>query len=54
MVMQIPIFVRAHDVVHAKRPGAPPQRRLVRLAGVGVEQPPAAHVHLGAVGGHDV
>lgn len=26
----------------------------MRVAEVGVEQPPAAHVHLGAVGGHDV
>ena len=54
VVMQIPVFVGPHDVVHAERPRAPPQRGLVRFAGVGVEQPPAAHVHLGAVGGHDV
>lgn len=54
MVMQIPIFVRPHDVVNSERPRAPPQSRLVRLPAVRVEQPPAAHVHLGAVGGHDV
>lgn len=52
--MQVPVFVVPHDVVDAERPRAPPQRRLVRFAGVGVEQPPAAHVHLSAVGGHDV
>lgn len=54
VVMQIPVFIGPHDVVHAERPRAPLQRRLVRIAGVGVEQPPAAHVHRLAVGGHDV
>ncbi|MCY1440456.1 hypothetical protein D9M71_567340 [compost metagenome] len=54
MVMQIAVFIRPHDVVNAERPRAPPERRLVCGAVVGVEQPPAAHVGLGAVGGHDV
>lgn len=54
VVLQVPVFIGPHDVVHAERPRAPPQRRFVRLAGVGVEQPPATHVHIGAVSGHDV
>lgn len=54
MVMQIPVFIGPHDVVDAERPRAPPQRWLVSVSGVRIEQPPAAHVHLGAVGGHDV
>lgn len=55
LIMQIPVFVRPHDVVHAERPQVPPQHWLERVLGVGVEQPPATHVvHLGAVGGHDV
>ena len=52
--MQIPIFVRPHDVVNAERPRAPPQRRLVRLPAVWGVQSPAAYVRLGVVGGHDV
>lgn len=54
VIVQVPVFVGPHDVVHTERPRAPPQRWLVRVAGVGVEQPPTAHVHLVAVGGHDV
>lgn len=46
VIVQIPVFIRPHDVVNAERPRAPPQRRLVRLSAVRVEQPPAAHVHL--------
>jgi len=54
VIVQIPVVVLAQDVVDPERPRAPPERRLVRLPAVRVEQPPAAHVHLGAVGGHDV
>lgn len=50
VVVQIAILVGGHDVVDPYRPGAPLVLGLVGAAVVGIEQPPATHVGLCAVG----
>lgn len=54
MIVQVSVGVEPHDVVHADRPRYPADVSQVRFAVVGVEQPPAPHVHLLAISRADM
>jgi hypothetical protein len=54
VIMQVAVVILAHDVVDTNRPWNPAYLTLTSRWVVRVEQPPTAHIHLGAVGGHDV
>lgn len=54
MIVQVSVGVEPHDVVHADRSRYPADTRQMRFPVVGVEQPPAPHVHLLAISRADM